>query len=214
MKYEKFEKWMLGKKVTHMVTLSSGVIVDISCEGEPDFPVKVKYYDGNLAGETALAFLRNLEFLEGKTSDLVSAQEDSQVNWEVGQVVWDTAFGEGEVVDFDEEGYLEHPVKVHFKNGCTETYTKEGTIFKDCKRSLFFSEPVVTAELYPPKKPFTPTLKKGQMVVIKGKDCFEGGCIRYVHSEQEDRIYIEEDLYFLKKDIAAIHCVGEEIKFN
>ncbi len=152
MKYEKFEKWMIGKKVTHVVTLSSGVIVDISYEGEPDFHVKVKYDDGILAGETSWAFLRNLEFLEGKPSNWVSAQEDSQVNWEVGQVVWDTAFGEGEVVSVEED-YTEYPVKVRFKNDSVEDYTKEGKIFKDCKRCLFFSEPTVTAELFPPKKP-------------------------------------------------------------
>ena len=91
--------------------------------------------------------------------------------FEVGQEVWDTAFGEGEVVDYDEEDYSEHPVKVRFKNGCIETYTKEGTIFKDCKRSLFFSEPVVTAELFPPKKPSKSVLKAGDLIAIKDEHC-------------------------------------------
>ena len=82
------------------------------------------------------------------------------IEWEVGQVVWDTAFGEGEVVSVEED-YTEYPVKVRFKNDSVEGYTKEGKISKDCKRSLFFSEPTVTAELFPPKKPFKSMLKVG-----------------------------------------------------
>lgn len=210
MKYEKFEKWMLGKKVTHVVTLSSGVIVDIPYEGEPDFPVKVKYDEGILAGETSWAFLRNLEFLEGKPSDWVSAQEDSRVNWEVGQVVWDTAFGEGEVVSVEED-YTEHPVKVRFKNGGVETYTKEGKIFKDCKRALFFSKPTIIAELFPPKKPFVPTLKKGDVLVIE----WAGTAQLFVVEQETERqvkgtcgLVWDKDL-----DVHFYKC-GEEIKFN
>ena len=137
---------------------------------------------------------------------------EKPIEWEVGQVVWDVVYGKGEVARVDESFY--YPVGVVFDNGDSADYTLCGEIDEQTKRSLFFSEPVITADLYPPKKPFTPTLKKGQMVVIKGKNCFEDGCVRYVHSEQEDRIYTEENSYFLKADIAAIHCVGEEIKFN
>ena len=215
MKYEKFEKWMIGKKVTHVVALSSGVIVDISYEGEPDFPVKVKYDEGILAGETSWAFLRNLEFLEGKPSDGVSAQEDSRVNWEVGQVVWDTAFGEGVVVSV-EEYYTEYPVKVRFKNYSVEDYTKEGKIFKDCKRCLFFSEPVVTAELFPPKKTFKSSLNKGDLIAIKDEHCSDAVIVSFL-KEDEERIYYayndgEKD--YSHKENVSVYPLGEEIKFR
>ena len=140
-----------------------------------------------------------------------------EIDWQVGQVVWDVRNGRGVITRVSEgDDYPIHVVfdlKDVYGDIITDTYTIDGRYVKTQKaRSLFFSEPVITAELYPPKKPFVPTLKKGQMVVIKGKNCFENGCLRYVHLEQEDRIYTEEDSYFLKDDIAAIYCVGEELK--
>ena len=88
MKYEKFEEWMIGKKVTHVCAQSSGVIVKRPAEDGPHITVKVKYNEGGLAGDTLGAFLRNLEFLEEKPSEEVGAQENSQINWEGCQINW------------------------------------------------------------------------------------------------------------------------------
>ena len=201
MKYEKFEEWMLHVPVV----TSNGDKGEITNSLVYDRAIVLLQDEAEVVSRIC-----NLEFLEEKPSEEVGAQENSQINWEVGQTVWDTVHGKGEVDRVGDS--LHYPVGVVFDNGDTVDYTLCGEVHEQAKRSLFFSEPVITAELFPPKKPFIPTLKKGQMVVIKGKNCFENGCLRYVHLEQEDRIYTEEDSYFLKEDIAAIYCVGEELK--
>ena len=132
------------------------------------------------------------------------------IEWEVGQVVWDTAFGEGEVVSVEED-YTEYPVKVRFKNDSVEDYTKEGKIFKDCKRCLFFSEPVVTAELYPPKKPFIPTLKKGDTVVVKWADTTH---VLIVREETERQLEGSCGEVWDKDPDVHFYKIGEEIKFQ
>ena len=71
--------------------------------------------------------------------------------FEVGQEVWDTVLGKGEVTRVDESFY--YPIGVVFDDGDTADYTLCGEMHEQTKRSLFFSEPVVTAELFPPKKP-------------------------------------------------------------
>lgn len=135
-----------------------------------------------------------------------------EIKWEVGQVVWDVIFGEGEVVTVDEDNLSVFPITVRFEiAGQEESYTKEGKLFRDCKRSLFFSEPVVTAELFPPKKKFTPTLKKGDVLVVKWV-----GTIQMIIVEQETERQVkgtcgpvwdkDPDVHFYK--------VGEEIKFQ
>ena len=207
----KFEKWMLGKKVTHVVTLSSGVIVDISYEGEPDFPVKVKYDGGILAGETSWAFLRNLEFLEGKPSEEFGAQENSQISWEVGQEVFCLLRGKGFVVRVGDDEETPYTVEVDF--GYTfDHYTIDGKIFDDHKgRVLFFSEPVITAELFPPKKKFVPTLKKGDVLVIKWVDTAQ---VFVVEQETERQVKGTCGLVWDKDPDVHLYKIGEEVKFE
>ena len=72
--------------------------------------------------------------------------------FEVGQEVWDTVLGKGSVWSISMTSAL-YPVRVKFDNGLTESYNFQGKCAEKNKRSLFFSEPVVTAELFPPKKP-------------------------------------------------------------
>lgn len=216
MKYEKFEEWMLGKKVTHVCVRSSGVIVERPDEDDPDICVRVKYDEGCLAGDTVGAWLRNLEFLEEKPSEEVGAQENSQINWEgsqidwqVGQVVWDTVHGKGEVTRVDESFY--YPVGVEFDNGDTEDYTLCGEIHEQVKRSLFFSEPVITAELFPPKKPFVPTLKKGDTVVVKWVDTTQ---VLIVREETERQVKGSCGEVWDKDPDVHFYKIGEEIKFQ
>ena len=217
MKYEKFEEWMIGKKVTHVYAESSGVIVERPAEDDPDICVRVKYDEGCLAGDTVGAWLRNLEFLEEKPSEegntvedsQVDLREGSQIDWQVGQVVWDTVHGKGEVARVDESFY--YPVGVVFDNGDTVDYTFCGKIHEQAKRSLFFSEPVVTAELFPPKKPFKPILKKGDAVVAKRKDG-QDAVMLCVVEESEDVVSNSQATY--NKSKWVFYKLGEEIKFQ
>ena len=92
--------------------------------------------------------------------------------FEVGQEVWDIIFGKCEVVAIDEDDCTGFPIHVRFESGKgNESYTKEGKFFAGRKRSLFFSEPVVTAELFPPKKPSKSMLKVGDLIAIKDEHC-------------------------------------------
>ena len=210
MKYEKFEEWMLGKKVTHVVVESSGVIVERPAEDDPNICVRVDYDEGGLAGDTLGAFLHNLEFLEEKPSSEVGAREDSQINWEVGQTVWDTVHGKGEV---DRVGAsIHYPVGVVFDNGDTVDYTLCGEVHEQAKRSLFFSEPVITAELYPPKKPFTPKLKfDDKLMVINSHGKVE--CYGYVEQEFEDSVAMRTGEVY-EKVYYNFFKLGEEIKWE
>ena len=144
-------------------------------------------------------------------------QEDQEIKWEVGQEVWDTSLGQGEVIHVSDT-----KVQVKFGNSqCWNMvwYTPEGiyqTLQCAKNRTLFFSEPEIIAEKFPPKKLFVPALKKDDVVIIKVVNkLFGEGTVRTIYSEIEDRIYISTDgEYFLKKDIESIHILSEEIKFN
>lgn len=218
MKYEKFEEWMLGKKVTHVVVESSGVIVERPAEDDPNICVRVEYDEGGLAGDTLGAFLSNLDFLEEKPSEEVGARENSQINWEVRQIDWQVGQevfcllrGRGFVVRVgDEDEGTPYTVGVDF--GYTfDNYTIDGKIFDDHKgRVLFFSEPIVTAELFPPKKPFIPTLKKGDVVLAKD---YQGFRVIRVSSEDEHFVYNEDGTGFGKSGW-EFRTLGEEIIFN
>ena len=138
--------------------------------------------------------------------------------FEVGQVVWDVRNGRGVVKEVNES--LVCPVHVVFDltyacgDPINDTYTIDGRYAETHKnRSLFFSEPVITAELFPPKKPFVPTLKEGDKVLV----CEEGAppAIVKVFKETEDRVYTGIGHgYYRKEDIDSIHVLGEEIKFS
>ena len=204
MKYEKFEEWMIGKKFYHTIDPDDiGVIVG---QGEYEEAVIVIYEKGG----SSWAWLCNVNFVDSAEE---KPSETKPIEWEVGQVVWDVLYGKG-VVEEVHSG-CPYPVEVKFADDF-RTYTTDGKLGKELARTLFFSEPVITAELYPPKKPFVPTLKKGDVVLIKVKDELYGeGTVRTVHGESHDRVYIsEEHHYFLKKDILSIRVLGEEVKFS
>ena len=76
-----------------------------------------------------------------------------EIKWEVGQEVWDVIFGKGEVNLIEKDIYTDYPIRVRFEtNAIKEGYTKDGKSFKDGKRTLFFSEPIITAAMFPVKK--------------------------------------------------------------
>ena len=139
-----------------------------------------------------------------------------EIKWEVGQEVWeDVIFGKGEVIAVEEDNCTDFPIRVRFENGKgEESFTKEGKFFTDCKRSLFFSEPVITAELFPPKKKFKPVLEPGELVVIMEKMTGEVDLARVIEeTEFSVRCLSINSMRVASKKMFDFWCVGEEIKF-
>ena len=129
--------------------------------------------------------------------------------FEVGQEVWDTVLGKGSVWGISMTSAL-YPVRVKFDNGLTESYNFQGKWAEKNKRSLFFSEPTVTAELFPPKKEFVPTLKKGDVLVIKWVDTAQ-----LLVVEQETELQLKgscREVWDKDPDV-HVYKLGEEIKF-
>lgn len=212
-KYEKFEEWMVGKEVE--VFGFKGVVLD---RYYPSVVVEeeecLKFQTGNGLTDWMWAKVSEVEFLEESSKE---EETSSAIDWEVGQVVWDVVYGEGRVTHLHSAGSF--PVAVDFGHA-KRLYTLQGVIesypWQKVQRTLFFSEPVITAELFPPKKPFEAKLKEGDKVLIKDKKgLFGEGTVRVVYKECDDRIYVSEDgNYFLKHDIASIQVLGEEVKFD
>lgn len=139
---------------------------------------------------------------------------ENEIKWEVGQVVWCLFAGKGRVISVDEGNF--DPVQVEFDDGGYMTYDYSGRKSGYGFRCLFFSEPEITAEKFPPKKPFTPTLKSGDIIFVVDKyGTFNGGKVVQCHAELEDRIVTSEDgHYFLKKDLKTVRLLGDEVKFS
>ena len=134
--------------------------------------------------------------------------------FEVGQEVWDTVLGKGSVWGIRNNAL--YPVRVKFDNGLTESYNFQGKCAENNKRSLFFSEPVVTAELFPPKKPFKSVLKVGDLIAIKDEHCSDLLIVSFLE-ESKERIYykyIDGQRGYLHKENVTVYPLGEEIKFR
>lgn len=201
-RYEKFEGWMVGKTVR---------------DDEGDKGVVTREYDGDdhcvwaewdglgelLVGVDSLVFL-------GVDEGHEPGQENKPIPWEVGQVVWDVRYGKGVV---DTLAALEdYPVGVEFQDGMRASYTKDGkNRYEDKYRSLFFSEPKIEAELFPPKKKFVPIFKKGETVVAKKKDG-QNTVVFYVDKETE--LSVESTGCGYPKALYNFYKVGEEIKWD
>ena len=135
--------------------------------------------------------------------------------FEVGQEVWDTVLGKGSVWGISMTSAL-YPVRVKFDNGLIESYNFQGKCAEKNKRSLFFSEPTVTAELFPPKKPSKSVLKVGDLIAIKDEHCSDVVIVSFLE-EGEERIYYEYldgQRGYLHKENVTVYPLGEEIKFE
>lgn len=168
----------------------------------------IKFDDDYWWYPTELAHLA-LKPLEGE-----GVVTESEIDWQVGQKVYCVLHGSGVVQEVLPDNYS-YPVKVDYE-GEIYSYTKDGKIHKDHKgRVLFFSEPEITAEKFPPKKPFTPTLESGDIIFVVDKyGAFSGGKVVQCHAELEDRIVTsEEGHYFLKKDLETVRLLWDEVKF-
>jgi len=131
-----------------------------------------------------------------------------QDEFQVGDVVWDVAIGEGKVINIYENDY--YPIHVEFVEGNYETYRKGGNIDDGRPRTLFFSEPKIEAAV---TRPFVPTLVGKRVVVVPKYDTN----LRWLHTvyeEYADRIYINESCsegsYYRKEDLYAIYEVQPE----
>ena len=139
-----------------------------------------------------------------------------EIEWEVGQEVWCVIFGKGEVIAVEEDNCTDFPIRVRFESGRgAERFTKEGEYFTDCKRSLFFSEPIVTAESLPPKKKFMPVLEPGELVIIMNKTTGKAELVRVIEeNEYSVRCLSNDCINVAYKRMFDFYGVGEGIKFN
>lgn len=142
--------------------------------------------------------------------ETMNTNEEQSINWEVGQEVWCLLRGKGQVNQVGDS-----TISVWFDKFGAWGYSKDGGFAVDSQypRTLFFSEPKIEAELFPPKKPFTPTLKKGDTVVVKHVT-FKEAYVLTVDYEEEDAVWFNnENDGYLKKSW-NFHKIGEEIKFS
>lgn len=119
--------------------------------------------------------------------------------FKVGQEVWCLLYGKGKVVKvYDTDDY---PIKVEFDNADCQYYTRNGKYHVDCNRTLFFSEPKIEAQEFPPK--------------CVGKTVFlvnAGGTHGPFKITKEDAEYIyTQRLLFYKKDYRIYIVESEEV---
>lgn len=150
--------------------------------------------------------LRKLEFITPPQQ-----QTQKEIVWEVGQKVFCLLYGEGVVHSVD-DSRNHYPIEVEYED-TFNNYTRDGKLFDGHKnRSLFFSDPKVTAECFPPKKPFEPTLKHGDKVLIEFQD--GGWLVTTIAAEDEEEVYFLNQVsgthYF--KDGLRFYKIGEEIE--
>ena len=137
--------------------------------------------------------------------------EEQKINWEVGQEVWDVRYGRG-IVDTLLAIPCQYPIGVVFTDGGTASYTSKGlNRCTDVYRSLFFSEPKIEAEKFPPKKLFVPAFQKGDVVAVKWADI-----VRILILEQETERQVKGNCGRVWDKDPDVHFykLGEEIKFN
>lgn len=140
---------------------------------------------------------------------------EQSIPWAVGQEVWDLREGKGKVIEIKEGE--DYPVFVEFENEEYATYSTDGKFYTgDRIRSLFFSEPQVIADTMPPKKPFIPTFKQGDQVLIIGNNSYPEGKVFTVYSELEYKFILSNEarMFFMKKDIRSVQLLGDKVEFN
>ena len=142
--------------------------------------------------------------------EIMNSTEEQEIKWQVGQEVFCLLRGKGVVCAIlDTDCYC---VEVEFED-TVDRYTIDGRLYDDYKaRTLFFSEPQITAELFPPKKPFVASFKEGDTVVAKAKDG-TNTTVFYVREEDEECVIANSGWKYPKKN-NKFFKLTEEIKFN
>lgn len=122
-----------------------------------------------------------------------------------GQTVWCLLQGKGKVLYT-----LSESVAVMFESSSAFTYLGEGLPRPNTNRTLFFSEPVITAETEPP---FEAKLKAGDLIVAVHRKTYKAD---YSMVVTEDSLYVRTDSptgmkpSFRKEDY-HIYLVGDKI---
>lgn len=173
-------------------------VVDIDFEGVAVVP----------DGETKTYYFYNTEY-EVVSEKLEQTNSSEAIPWEVGQKVFCLLRGKGVVTEFDSDDKV-YPVRVDFETGNTDWYTSEGKEESNYNRSLFFSDPQIVADKLPPKKPFVPVLKKGDVVVAEYADK-----VFKIIVEQEDEYTIRDSQGIrYTKEGCIFYKVGGKVEFN
>lgn len=147
----------------------------------------------------------NQNHFEHVKEETMNTNEQQIINWEVGQEVFCLLRGKGVV-----SAVSPRAIDVQYSHG-VNVYDVEGKpALGSSLRTLFFSEPKIEAEKFPPKKPFVPTLKKGDTVVV---NTYLGSICHKVNEETETHLDCNGQRY-AKQKIISIFKLGEEIKFN
>lgn len=152
-----------------------------------------------------------IEHFEHVKEETMNTNEEQVIKWEVGQEVWCILNGSGTVFNYTKE---EYPVKVLFSSGEETSYTDCGRMRSwDKNRTLFFSEPKIEAELFPPKKAFVPTLKFGETVIAKHKTLKDRE-VFIICDEDEETVWSQDSMDGYLKKAWNFYNLGEEIKFS
>ena len=157
----------------------------------------------------SLAHLAKMD--SDESSDTAVPEDNTAIDWEIGQEVWDVRYGKG-IVDTLLAIPGQYPIGVVFTDGSTASYTSKGlNRCTDVYRSLFFSEPKIEAEKFPPKKLFVPAFQKGDVVAVKCADI-----VRILILEQETERQVKGNCGRVWDKDPDVHFykLGEEIKFN
>ena len=202
-KYEKFEEWMIDKKIS--VGSCEGVVLGRYFPSVvPSEVVCIKFKTGDRPTDWMWAELADVTFPE----EVAPKEESSPIPWEVGQVVWDLLEGRAVVTRITNNA---NPVRIEFDSGEVINAYPDGSHSYGV-RTIFFSEPTIIADTMPPKKPFAPKLKEGdKLMVINSHGGLE--CYGYVEQEFEDSVAMRTGEVY-EKAYYSFFKLGEEIKWE
>ena len=151
----------------------------------------------------------NVNHLEYVKESAMNNTEEQEIKWEVGQEVFCILRGKGVVTEV--LSCTDYPVEVKFAD-TFDRYTLGGKIYTDHKgRVLFFSEPKIEAEKFPPKKLFVPAFQKGDVVAVKWADTVQ---ILILEQETERQVKGNCGQVWDKDPDVHFYKLGEEVKFN
>ena len=147
--------------------------------------------------------------------EVMNNTEEQEIKWEVGQEVFCLLRGKGVVHQIYNTGvYWSEGVDVYFGDHGVIRFKFDGTIGMGFNRSLFFSEPKIEAEKFPPKKPFVAKLKNGDMVFVKHKNLYKECYTLEVDYEEEDAVWFKNEYDGYLKSAWNFFKIGEEIILN
>ena len=159
----------------------------------------------------SLAHLAKMD--SDESSDTAVPEDNTAIDWEIGQEVFCLLRGKGVVHQIYNTGMdWGEGVDVCFMNHGIIRFKFDGTISRGFNRSLFFSEPQIIAEKLPPKKPFVPVFEEGDKIIVVYNG--DGGKnFITVMEEVKDRVFADDGHAYLK-DSYRFYKLGEEIKFS